>query len=105
MGELKPGEGSMWQSQRRFELERRSPMFSLSGIQLLKFAAVGALIVLSSFGNTARADELVVVGPRPGHFIPTGEAKVAIGEERVARTGNIPMAPSPVTSAKAEEAH
>ena len=75
-------------------------MFSLSGIQLLKFAAVGALIVLSSFGNTARADELVV-GPRPGHFIPTGEAKVAIGEERVARTGNIPMAPSPVTSAKA----
>ena len=70
-------------------------MFSLSGIQLLKFAAVGALIVLSSFGNTARADELVV-GPRPGHFIPTGEAKVAIGEERVARTGNIPMAPSPV---------
>ena len=82
-----------------------SPMFSLSGIQLLKFAAVGALIVLSSFGNTARADELVVVGPRPGHFIPTGEAKVAIGEERVARTGNVPMAPSPVTSAKAEEAH
>jgi hypothetical protein len=59
----------------------------------------------SSFGNTARADELVVVGPRPGHFIPTGEAKVVIGEERVARTGNIPMAPSPVTSAKAEDAH
>ena len=80
-------------------------MFSLSGIQLFKFAAVGVLIVLSSLTTTARAEELVVVGPRPGHFIPTGEAKVAIGEERVARTGNLAMAPSPVTPAKAEEAH
>jgi len=80
-------------------------MFPLSGIQFLKFAALGALVVLSSLGTTARADELVVVGPRPGHFIPTGEAKVAIGEERVARTGNVAIAPSPVSSAKAEEAH
>ena len=89
-------------------------MFSLSGIQLLKFAAVGALIVLSSLGGslvtTARADELAVVGPRPGHFttvgiVPTGKAKVAVGEERFAGTGNVAMAPSPVTSAKAEDAH
>jgi hypothetical protein len=81
----------------------------LSGIQFLKFAAVGALVVLSSLGITARADELVLVGPRPGHLtggiVPTGEAKVAIGEERFAGTGNVPMAPSPVTSPKAEDAH
>ena len=82
-------------------------MFPLSGIQFLKFAALGALVVLSSLGTTARADELVLVGPRPGHLItvPTGNAKVAIGEERFAGTGNAPMAPSPVSSAKAEEAH
>jgi len=82
-------------------------MFPLSGIQFLKFAALGALVVLSSLGTTARADELVLVGPRPGHLItvPAGNATAAIGEERFARTGNIPMAPSPVTSAKAEEAH
>ena len=82
-------------------------MFPLSGIQFLKFAALGALVVLSSLGTTARADELVLVGPRPGHLItvPTGKAKVAIGEERFAGTGNTPMAPSPVSSAKAEEAH
>jgi hypothetical protein len=85
-------------------------MFPLSRIQFLKFA-VGALVVLSGLGTTARADELVVVGPRPGHLtaggiVSTDKATVAIGEERLARTGNIiPMAPSPVTSAKAEEAH
>ena len=46
---------------------------------------------------------------RPGHLtggiVPTGEAKVAIGEERFARAGKVPMAPSPVTSPKAEDAH
>jgi hypothetical protein len=80
-------------------------MFPLSRIQFSKFA-VGALVVLSGLGTTARADELVLVGPRPGHLItvPTGEGKVAIGEERFARTGNLPMAPTPVSSAKAEEA-
>jgi hypothetical protein len=85
-------------------------MFQLSRIQFLKFAAVGALVVLNTLGTTARADELLVVGPRPGHFaaggiVSTGKATVAIGEERFDRTGNVPMAPSPVTSAKAEEAH
>jgi len=75
---------------------------------VLEVAAVGALVVLSSVGTIARADELVLVGPRPGHLtiiVPTGEAKVAIGEERFARTGNVPMAPSPATSPKAEDAH
>jgi hypothetical protein len=81
-------------------------MFPLSRIQFLKFAAAGALVVLSSLGTTARADELRVVGPRPGHLTAGGIVSTGkVGEERFARTaGNVPMAPAPVTSPKAEEA-
>jgi hypothetical protein len=55
-------------------------MFSLSGIQFSKFAAMGGLVVLSTLGTPTRADELVQnLGPAGPHEAILTE----VGIERV----------------------
>src|SRR6476659_7709164 len=55
-------------------------MFSLSGIQFSKFAAMGGLVVLSTLGTPTRADELVQnlgpVGPHEAILTEVGSERV-----------------------------
>jgi hypothetical protein len=61
-------------------LSKGHPMFPLSGIQFLKFAAVGSLVVLSAIANPARADEFVQnLGPVGPHM----PILTAVGNKRV----------------------
>ena len=55
-------------------------MFSLSGIQFSKFAAMGSLVVLSTLGTPTRADELAQslgpVGPHEAILTEVGSERV-----------------------------
>jgi len=55
-------------------------MFSLSRIQFSKFAAMGSLVVLSTLGTAARADEMVQnlgpVGPHEAILTEVGSERV-----------------------------